>query len=59
MGGGAGPRLRGDDDDLARVPGAIEGGATAEIADDHYHRWREDLDVMADLGLNAYRFSVA
>jgi beta-glucosidase len=46
-------------DRFARVPGAIEGGATAEIADDHYHRWREDLDVMADLGLNAYRFSVA
>ncbi|MBO0746350.1 MAG: family 1 glycosylhydrolase, partial [Candidatus Dormibacteraeota bacterium] len=34
-------------------------GETGDIADDHYHRLEEDLDLMARLGLRAYRFSVA
>ena len=40
-------------------PGNIRDGSGGEIACDHYHRWREDLDIARDLGLNAYRFSIA
>jgi beta-glucosidase len=52
---------RGDSiwDAFCRVPGAIARGETGEVACDHYHRWREDLDLMAELGLEAYRFSIA
>jgi len=32
---------------------------TGDIAADHYHRWADDVDLMADLGLRGYRFSVA
>ncbi len=46
-------------DALCRVPGAIRNGDTGDVADDHYHRYREDVALMASLGLNAYRFSVA
>ncbi|GGK89733.1 beta-glucosidase [Sphaerisporangium melleum] len=46
-------------DVFCRVPGAVAGGDTGEVACDHYHRWREDADLMTDLGAGAYRFSVA
>lgn len=46
-------------DRFCRVPGAIAGGETADVACDHYHRWRDDVENMRDLGLNAYRFSTA
>jgi beta-glucosidase len=46
-------------DSLCRVPGAIHGGDTGDVADDHYHRYRDDVALMASLGLKAYRFSVA
>jgi len=46
-------------DTFARTPGAVFHGETAEIACDHYHRLDCDLDLMAQLGLKAYRFSVA
>ena len=35
------------------------GGDTGDIACDHYHRWRADLDLMVELGLESYRFSIA
>ena len=38
---------------------AIADGSNGELACDHYHRWSEDLDLMASLGVNAYRFSVS
>jgi beta-glucosidase len=41
------------------VPGAIRGGDTGDVACDQYHRYEEDVALMAELGLNAYRFSVA
>ncbi|MFL6163078.1 MAG: glycoside hydrolase family 1 protein [Jatrophihabitantaceae bacterium] len=41
------------------TPGKVADGDTGEIACDHYHRLTEDLDLMADLGLPAYRFSVS
>ncbi|MEV4007770.1 GH1 family beta-glucosidase [Actinomadura sp. NPDC049753] len=46
-------------DSFCRVPGAIAGGDTGDVACDHYHRWPADLALMAELGLRAYRFSIA
>ena len=46
-------------DTLCRVPGAIRDGHTGDVADDQYHRYPEDVALMAALGLQAYRFSVA
>jgi beta-glucosidase len=46
-------------DAFCRVPGAVAGGDTGDVACDHYHRWREDVALMATLGLGAYRFSIA
>ena len=37
----------------------IEAGETGAVACDHYRRWRDDLELLASLGLNAYRFSLA
>jgi beta-glucosidase len=34
-------------------------GETGAVACDHYHRWREDLDLMQQVGLQAYRFSIS
>jgi beta-glucosidase len=44
-------------DMFARKQGAISGGATPDVACDFYHRWPEDVKLMRDLGLKAYRFS--
>ncbi|HEY7143374.1 MAG TPA: GH1 family beta-glucosidase [Streptosporangiaceae bacterium] len=46
-------------DTFATVPGAVTHGDTGAIACDHYHRLDTDLDLAAELGLSAYRFSVA
>ncbi len=46
-------------DTFARTPGRIVDGTTGDQAIDHYHRYRDDVALMAQLGLNAYRFSVA
>jgi beta-glucosidase len=46
-------------DTFCREPGRIRGGKTGEMAADHYHRWQEDVKIMATLGLKAYRFSVS
>jgi beta-glucosidase len=46
-------------DVFARVPGAIAHGDTPEVASDHYHRMPEDVALMKELGLNAYRFSTS
>ncbi|GAA3970882.1 GH1 family beta-glucosidase [Actinomadura viridis] len=40
-------------------PGRVKNGDTGDVACDHYHRWPEDVALLADLGVNAYRFSVA
>ena len=59
--GGAGEDGRGDSiwDTFARRPGRVAAGATPAVACDHYHRYREDVALMARLGLGAYRFSIA
>ena len=46
-------------DVFCRVPGAVVNGDDGSVACDHYHRYPEDVAVMRDLGLDAYRFSVA
>ncbi|MET0955272.1 MAG: GH1 family beta-glucosidase [Cryobacterium sp.] len=46
-------------DTFSHSPGAVENGDTGDTADDHYHRLESDLDLIAALGLNAYRFSIA
>jgi beta-glucosidase len=46
-------------DTFCRQPGKVQGGATGDVACDHYHRWRDDIALMRELGLQAYRFSVA
>ena len=45
-------------DVFARIPGAVEGGGDASIACDSYRRWRDDVELVKELGLRAYRFSV-
>jgi beta-glucosidase len=46
-------------DRFCRTPGKVEDGATGDVACDHFHRWREDVALMKDLGLQAYRFSIS
>ena len=46
-------------DTFCRVPGAIATGETGDVSCDHYHRWREDVALMRELGLGAYRFSIS
>lgn len=46
-------------DTFCATPGRIADGTTGDIACDHYHRYPEDIALMADLGVDAYRFSVA
>jgi len=46
-------------DRFSHTPGTIEDGSTGDVACDHYHRWPEDIALMRELGLKAYRFSVA
>jgi len=46
-------------DTFCRQPGKIYQNANGDVATDHYHRWVEDIEIMAQLGLKAYRFSIA
>jgi beta-glucosidase len=46
-------------DTFAATPGKVDNGDTGEVAADHYHRYPEDVAIMAELGLGAYRFSIA
>jgi beta-glucosidase len=46
-------------DRFAAGAGNVAGGDTGEPACEHYYRWREDLDLMSELGIQGYRFSVA
>ena len=46
-------------DDFCRVPGAIADASDGAKACDHYHLWESDLDLIADLGVDAYRFSIS
>ncbi len=46
-------------DRFSHTPGHVANGETGDVACDHYHRWRDDVALMSELGLKAYRFSVA
>jgi beta-glucosidase len=46
-------------DTFARLPGKIAEGATGDIADDHYHLYKEDVALMKALGVSTYRLSIA
>jgi beta-glucosidase len=46
-------------DRFSHTPGKIENGDTGDVACDHYRRWPQDIDLMSDLGLNGYRFSIS
>ena len=46
-------------DTFSHTPGRVAHAENGDVACDHYHRWPEDLDLLADLGVGAYRLSVA
>ncbi|WP_374651760.1 GH1 family beta-glucosidase [Dongia sp.] len=46
-------------DTRCRIPGKVANGDTGDVACDHYHRYREDIALMRDLRIGAYRFSFA
>jgi len=46
-------------DAFSRIPGAVVGMDNGDVACDHYHRYRDDVALMADLGLQTYRFSTS
>ncbi|MGB3441313.1 MAG: GH1 family beta-glucosidase [Actinophytocola sp.] len=46
-------------DTFAALPGKVAGGDTGRHATDHYHRYTDDVALMAELGVGAYRFSVS
>ena len=53
---GAGPSIW---QRFSHTPGRTHEGQTGDVACDHYRRFRDDVRLMAELGLNAYRFSIA
>ena len=53
---GAGPSIW---DRFSHTPGLMTNGDTGDIACDHYHRYLEDVAIMRDLGMQAYRFSIS
>jgi beta-glucosidase len=54
--GGRGPSIW---DTFSHRPGTVIGGDTGDVACDHFHRWPADLDLIAELGVPHYRFSVS
>jgi beta-glucosidase len=46
-------------DTYTHTPGAIKDGSTGDVANDHYHRYKDDVRLMKEIGAKAYRFSIA
>lgn len=46
-------------DRFSHNPGNTRDSATGDVACDHYHRWQEDLELLVELGVNGYRFSIS
>ncbi|GAV82981.1 Glyco_hydro_1 domain-containing protein [Cephalotus follicularis] len=46
-------------DVFSHIPGNIKNNDTGDIANDHYHRFSEDIEIIHSLGVNAYRFSIS
>lgn len=54
--GGRGPSIW---DDFSHSPGNICDGSNGDVAVDQYHRYKEDIELIAKLGFKAYRFSIS
>eukprot|EP01018_Ginkgo_biloba_P033181 Gb_09558 [translate_table: standard] len=54
--GGRGPSIW---DTFSHTPGKIDDGSTGDVADDEYHRYKEDVKIMKTMGVDAYRFSIS
>jgi beta-glucosidase len=46
-------------DVFSHTPGRVDNGDNGDVADDHYHKWKEDVKLMKSLGYKAYRFSLS
>ncbi|KAK6929587.1 Glycoside hydrolase family 1 [Dillenia turbinata] len=46
-------------DVFSHIPGKIDDGSNADVADNHYHLYTEDIQLMKSLGVNSYRFSIS
>jgi len=46
-------------DAFARTEEKVFEGQTGDVTCDHYHRYKEDIQLMKDLGVSSYRFSIA
>ncbi len=46
-------------DRFSHTPGNVENGDTGDVACDHYHRWKEDIGLMKEIGIKSYRFSIS
>lgn len=46
-------------DEFCRTPGKVMNGDTGDVACDHYHRYEDDIELMSEIGLKGYRFSIA
>ena len=46
-------------DTFSKMPGKTVDGATGDVADDHYHRYKGDVQLMKNLGVKSYRFSIS
>ena len=46
-------------DSFSHTPGNVQNNDTGDVACDHYHRFKEDIEIMKELGLDSYRFSVS
>jgi len=46
-------------DRFSHTPGKVKNGDTGDVACDHYHRWQDDIGLMKEMGLKAYRFSIS
>ncbi|MFN8450980.1 MAG: GH1 family beta-glucosidase [Anaerolineae bacterium] len=46
-------------DTFSHTPGKVHNGDTGDVADDHYHRWKTDIELMKRLNISAYRLSIA
>src|SRR6187455_2726791 len=53
---GAGPSIW---QRFAHTPGRMLNDDTGDVACDHYNRWRDDIAIMKELGMQAYRFSIS
>jgi 6-phospho-beta-glucosidase len=46
-------------DEFSKIPGKTFEGTNGDVAVDHYHRYKEDIKLMAEMGLESYRFSIS